>query len=76
MSIIPDCDLKIEVIYKETGTTERPGGQHAGGPYLDVRATHIPTGIFAQVGYARSQHRNKEVAIEMIEAALTSQKLK
>ena len=70
--MIPDGEIKIELIYRQTGTTESPGGQHAGSPATDVRVTHLPTEIFAQVGCSRSQHRNKEIAIEMIEAALTS----
>ena len=64
--------LKIEIIYRGTGTTEMPGGQHAGTPASDIRVTHIPSGVFAQVGVSRSQHKNKIIAVEMIEAALTS----
>ena len=63
--------LKIELIYRETGTTEMPGGQHAGTPASDIRVTHFPSGIFAQVGVSRSQNKNRLIAIEMIEAALT-----
>jgi len=63
--------LKIELVYRGTGTTEMPGGQHAGTPASDIRVTHIPSGVFAQVGVSRSQHKNKLIAIEMIEAALT-----
>ncbi len=64
--------LKIELIYRQTGTTERPGGQQAGAPAADVRITHIPSGIMAQCGACRSQYKNKMIAMEMIEAALTS----
>jgi protein subunit release factor A len=66
-------DYKIEVIYEQTGTTERPGGQHAGSPACSVRVTHIPTGIMAQCGIFSSQFRNKKTAIEMIEWALTNE---
>jgi protein subunit release factor A len=69
MSIDPD-DLRIEVIYEQTGTTERPSGQHAGMPATAVRVKHIPTGVVAQVGLSRSLHKNKATAIEMIEWAL------
>ena len=71
--MIPLEDLKKEVIYQQTGTTKRPGGQQAGTPASDVRVTHIPSGIMAQSGYARSQHRNVLICMEMIEAALTSE---
>jgi len=63
--------LKIEIIYCKTGTTKMPGGQHAGTPASDIRVTHIPSGIFAQVGVSRSHYKNRLIAIEMIEAALT-----
>ena len=71
MSIIDPALLNVEVIYSATGTTQRPGGQHAGTPPMEVRVTHLPTGLVAQCGAARSQHINKMVATEMIEAALT-----
>lgn len=67
--IAPD-DLKYEVIYLATGTTQSPGGQYAGTPPTAVRVTHLPTGLVAQA-YQRSQHRARGVAVRMIEAALT-----
>lgn len=48
-----------------------PGGQHVGTGPCGVKATHIPTGIEACVGVGRSQHINRLIAVEMIEAALT-----
>jgi protein subunit release factor A len=61
--MIPVEHLKIEAI------DEHRGGQHV-LRHLPVRVTHIPTGIMAQV-LCRSQHRAKQVAIRMIEEALT-----
>jgi protein subunit release factor A len=69
--MIPDEHLHIELIYRGTGTKTPPGGQHAGSPASDIRVTHIPSGVFAQCGVSRSQHKNKMIAVEMIEAALT-----
>jgi peptide chain release factor 2 len=63
--------LRIEIIYLQTGTTEYPGGQHAGTPASKIRITHIPTDIVAECGVSRSNHKNKTIAIGMIEAALT-----
>ena len=63
-------DFKIEIIYTATGTTERPGGQYAGMPPTEVRVTHIPTGLMAQCGEHRSRHRNKTIAMSMIEWGL------
>lgn len=72
MTGIPDEHLRVEIIYRQTGTATPPGGQHAGSPVSDIRVTHLPSGVFAQCGACRSQHKNKMIAIEMIEAALTS----
>lgn len=47
-----------------------PGGQQVGTCY-GVKVTHIESGLVAIVTSDRSQHRNKEIAVHMIEAALT-----
>ena len=63
--LIADSDLRV--------TCERPnpGGQHV-GVYTGVRVEHLPTGIIAEVNTDYSQHRNRAIAFDMIEAALTS----
>lgn len=58
-------DLKIEVLYPD-----RRGGQHVGFTIAPVKVTHIPSGITATVEQ-RSQIAAREIAINMIEAALT-----
>jgi len=63
-------DLKIEVLYTQTRTAERPGGQHAGSPARFVRVTHIPTDTVAECGCQRSDFKNKQIAMAMIEMAL------
>lgn len=63
--LIPVSDLKIEV-YSRTP----PGGQHV-GVTTGVRVEHLPTGTIAICQTNRSQHRNKIIALHMIEAALT-----
>jgi len=60
-------DLLIKVI-----RPENKGGQHVGVRIDPVRVTHEPTGIMAQCGEMRSQHRNKQIAVEMIEWALVA----
>ena len=67
--------LKVEIIYLSTGTTQSPGGQQAGTPASAVRITHLPTLTMAQVGTERSQHKNKLLAMEMLEYALGRQEL-
>ncbi len=46
------------------------GGQQVGSPNYPVRVTHLPTGIMAECGFHRSQHKNRALAFEMIEFAL------
>jgi len=46
-------------------------GQHCGSMSNGVRVTHHPSGIQAFVDCERSQHKNKALAVEMVEAALT-----
>lgn len=66
MGLIPIEELKVEIVQPHP-----PGGQHV-GTYSGVKVTHIPSGIIAIVDSDRSQHRNRAIAFDMIEAALTS----
>lgn len=66
MADIPAEDLKVEV----WPYGKSPGGQRC-GTHPGVRVTHIPTNTTATVECAGSQFRNKEIALEMILAAIT-----
>lgn len=57
--------LKIESI-----APPKQGGQHVGMVSVGVRVTHIPTGIEAACKTERSQHKNRNVALAMIEYGL------
>jgi len=48
------------------------GGQHVGTGSNGVRLTHLPTGIAIEVGASRSQHHNRQVALDALLGALTS----
>jgi protein subunit release factor A len=63
--MIPPEELEVEA-YRPYP----PGGQHV-GTWRGIKVTHIPTQTIAIVQTHRSQHRNKEIAVRMIEAALT-----
>lgn len=68
--LIPPDELRI------TSYPERPkGGQHVGVDY-GVKVEHIDTGLVACCTSGRSQHTNREIAVHMIEAALTHPKFK
>ena len=58
-------DLHVEIVNQAPS-----GGMWVGRANPDIRVTHIPTGIVAVCGTARSQHRNRAICIAMIEAAL------
>ena len=72
-----DVDVKIEQddLKVETFRSSGPGGQHMQKTSSAVRLTHLPTGLVVACQSERSQYRNKEIALRILQARLLELKL-
>jgi len=74
---IPDTkEVELKNLQKEVSfesmRASGPGGQHVNKTNSAVRITHRPTGIQVRVESDRSQHRNRQLAMERLQIMLAA----
>lgn len=63
---IEDINIRKDELRTDTFRASGAGGQHVNKTESGVRFTHLPTGIAAESTDSRSQHKNREIALQRL----------
>ncbi|MBC7885871.1 MAG: peptide chain release factor 1 [Saprospiraceae bacterium] len=61
-----EIDIRKDELRTDTFRSQGAGGQHVNKTESGVRFTHLPTGIVAESTDSRSQHKNREIALQRL----------
>lgn len=65
-----EIDLDMSEVRVDTYRSSGAGGQHVNKTDSAIRLTHLPTNTVVACQQDRSQHRNREIAIQLLKAKL------